>query len=772
MIINLSLLKKLIKYPEDIVSLTNEKICEIAEVKQTPYKKINNLVTGKVLTCEDHPNSDHLHITTVDIKSEVLQIVCGAPNVKAGQYVIVATEGAKLAEDFIIKPVKLRGIDSNGMICALDEIGLDDLNFTKETGIFTFPTAVPLGEDIYQVLELDNMLIELEPTSNRADLFSYLGYAKDLAAAANSKLKPINFDYKIANIKNPYSLSCEASEVQFYEARYFDSLIIKASPLWMQIILKLNGIDPINNVVDITNYIMLKYGTPLHAFDTNLISDNKLVIRYSKNNEQAITLDQTKLSLTSKEVVISDLEKGLALAGIIGFDNARINANTSSILLESAIFDKTYVQNISKKLNIATDASRLYQKGVSKEHLLLAINEAIFLLEKYANARLSKQVLKAKAKYPANKKIKLSLFELNNLLGSKYDTKVVAKIFSQLNFPYTLKDDNFMVEIPDYRPDIVIKEQLINDFARIMGLNNLVIKGIDNPTTPKELPENIIINKLTEKLANLGLYETKTYSLVNNEETKEQLVLLEGLKSGRKFMRYNLYPSLIDVYNYNVNHNLVKANFFEISDIYLKDFSTTKLSILLASPLNKISWLNPKQKELNFFTIKGVLDYITSLFNLEYQINKTSNPLFHPNYQGAIVINNTNVGIIASILENNEQIYILELDLSYLIKHKLANPEYKEFSKFPQIKRDIAMEIKKEFKYTEIKETIIEAAGSLLKDIKIFDVYDKLANKDFYSLAISLYFESIDETLNGDMINNLVTKIKMVLTAKFHTSYR
>ncbi len=772
MIINAALLKKLIKCPTNLAQITNEKICEVANFLKTPFKKINNLVSGKVISSIAHPNSDHLHITKVDVGDEVLQIVCGAPNVDSGQYVIVAKDGAKLSDDFIIKPVKLRGVESNGMICALDEIGLGSLNFTNESGIFNFPQAVPLGKDIYNLLELDDFLIELEPTNNRTDLFSYLGYARDIASATKLKLNLKKYDYPLSNIKNPYTLSSEVNEVQFYEARYFDSLEVAPSPLWMQIILKLNNIDPINNIVDITNYIMLKYGTPMHAFDTNLISDNKIILRYSQNNEQITTLDKTKVCLTSKEVVISDLEKGLALGGIIGFDNARINNNTTSVLLESAIFDKTYIQNISQKLNISTDASKLYQRGVSKENLLLAIDEACFLITKLAKGRLSKNILKIKANYPSKNKIKITLSDINLLLGTNLKLKDIDNVFKYTPFEYIIHDEEFNFTIPDHRPDIVIKEQLINEFARLYGLNNLA-------TTPKEfisksceLETNIVFNKLKTKLAMLGLYEVRTYSLVNTSSSNNALELMESLKSGRKYMRENLLSSLLEVYNYNIDHSQTKGSFFEISDIYTKDNKTTKLAILLTTPLNTTSWLNPKNKELNFFTLKGVLDYIISLFNLEYELIKTNKEIFHPNYQAKIITNNDAIGQIGAILNNNELVYYLELDLIYLITNKAKNPIYIPFSRYPQMRRDIAMEIKKDYSYKEIKKIIIEAGGKYLKDVRLFDIYDKLSNSDYYSLAISLYFESDEETLNSDYINNLTTNIKVLLTKHFHASYR
>lgn len=768
-----SYLDKLIKV-KNIEQVTLEKIAEVASVSLLVENKINNLVVGKVITCVDHPQSDHLHITTVDTGKETLQIVCGASNVKAGQTVIVALEGAKLAPDFTIKPVKLRGVESNGMICALDEIGLARFGDSNQKGIYVFEKAVKPGTDIYTALGLDDTIIDLDLTTNRGDLFSYLGYAIDLGAATNKQVNLPNFNLKHAKVLNPFSLSVESDLCHFYEGRYFSGISVKQSPQWLKNFLVIHDIKPLNNIVDITNYILIKYGCPLHAFDADKLSGHKIVVKQG-TNQTVTTLANQEVKLTSDELVIADGEKSVALAGIIGLDNSKITNDTENVFLESAIFNREYIARSSSKLGISTDASEYYKRGVSQEILNLAVKECIYLIENLAGGKVSSKVLKHKKSYPLTKKIKISSDKINRYLGTSFTNETVINIFNQLGFTTKEEQNAILVIVPERRFDCNITEDLIEEFARIYGFNNLKGTPSKLDIIAKPNKELTFSNKIRSLLLGLGLNETVSYSLMSRDEAQsfckdnELYTLPVPLKSGMDTMRPSIIPSLVKIDEYNKNHFQEGSLIFEISNVYTRNKESLNLAVLLSKPLSNTSFLNQTAPRLSFFTIKGILDYIMNKLNYSYNLVPLSSTNYHPFLQGKINVNEVEVGIIAQLNSAHDTpSTVLELNLSELLNsYRPQDPVFKPFSKYPSMVRDISFIVSKDTSYPELINFIKQNLPSQLETVELFDCFMLPDDNNSYSLSLKLKFTDYAGKLTNEETIKLIEHLKESLVTKF-----
>ena len=732
-----------------------------------------NLVVGEVIECEMHPDSDHLHVCKVNVGNEVLQIVCGAPNVRKGLKVIVALVGAELPGDFKIKAGKIRGVESNGMLCSIAELGLDSkfLRPEDKEGIHELPeTAVP-GEDPIKLMGMDDGVIDFELTANRGDLLSILGMAYEIGAIYDKKVKDIDLSYNQSNedINNSFKVNVKTDNCSIFLAKRVENVVIKESPTFIKNRLIASGIRPINNVVDISNYVMLEVGQPLHYYDADTLN-GCLEVRMAEENEKLTTLDDVERTLSSEDIVISDGKKAIGLAGVMGGAETEITENTKNIMIESAIFDNVKIRKTSKEI-LRSEASNRFEKGLDPNRTYMAIERSCHLLEKYADAKIVGGLVKYDEASLKDTKIDVSLEKVNRVLGTTISKEDVLDVFRKLAFETEVNGDKITVSVPKRRIDISIEEDLIEEVGRIYGVNNIEGKL---PSLPlKQGSYNKTLRNIRNKMIDLGLNETLSYILVNDKEaTKyttdnvEIVKLLDPMTEERNTLRYSMIPSLVKIYGYNKARSQKDVSIFEIGKGFYKKDEQYGENLKLCALMTGERYLSVKSKQVDFYDIKGVaeelLDYLGYAGRYSFVVKDELPKEFHPYQTAQISVNNDIVGIIGKLHPNctKDNVYVLEINLDKLLEKKTGKMKYKEISKFPSVKKDLAVVIDKDITSEEIAKQIKKLAGNLLLGSKIFDVYTgENIEENKKSIAYSLEFGAADRTLTDDEINAILEKI-------------
>ena len=741
-----------------------------------------NLVIGKVVECIPHPNSDHLHVCKVDVGNEILNIVCGAPNVREGIKVIVAKNGAILPGGTIKKGV-IRGVESNGMLCSIEELGLEHKFLKKEDieGICELGNDAKVGEDPIKYLHLDDEVIDFELTSNRGDLLSILGMAYEIGALYNKKVNDIKLDYPKIKGKMNFKVDIETKKCSLFLAKKAINVEIKESPDFIQKRLMASGIRPINNVVDISNYVMLEVGQPLHFYDADRLGDT-LIVRDAKDNEKLVTLDNEERILSKEDIVIADKEKAIGLAGVMGGLSTEVESDTKNVLIEAAIFDSVSVRLTSKKI-LRSEASNRFEKGLDPKRTYMAMERSCYLLNKYANAEIIDDICIFDETNKDDKKIDISVNDINKLLGIIISKDEIIDIFRRLGFSVNEKKDYLEVIVPTRRIDISIKEDLIEEVARIYGIDKM------NETLPilptRKGSFNKFIRGIREKLCDLGLNETMSYTLIPNSEvhkftndTFEEVNLLDPMSDDHKTLRYSLLPSMMMTYDYNIKRNNKDLCLFEIGKNFKKVegkyFETKSLAILMSG--NYTEGLN--KEKVTFYHLKGImeelLDYLG--FNGRYSLNVSDIPKeFHPTSSASINLNGKKVGIIGKVHPNitKNDVYLMEIYLDMIENLGVKKIEYLEISKYPSISKDVAFVVDKKITNEEIEKEIKKAAGKYLTSIELFDLYegDNLPD-DKKSLAYNLIFNEKDSTLTDDIVMPIFERVIKEVTNKFNCELR
>ena len=752
---------------EDMTRVGNE--YDLAE-KLIPATK---LVIGKVLECKDHPDSDHLHVCKVDIGTEVLNIVCGAPNVRAGIKVIVALAGADLPNDVKIKKSVIRGEESNGMICALYEIGIDKKFLSEEdkNGIHILPEDAPIGKDPIEYMKLDDSVIDFDLTANRGDLLSILGMAYEVGAIYNKKVKEIDLTHNEEgeDLNKSFEVRVNTDNCKLFLARKALNVEIKESPDFIKHRLIASGIRPINNVVDISNYVMLECGQPLHFYDADRLG-NCIEARMADKDEKLTTLDGVERTLEETDIVISDGKRAIGLAGVMGGLDTEIEDETKNVLIEAAIFDSVRVRKTSKKI-VRSEASNRFEKGISPDRTYMAIERAVKLLEEYAGAKIQTGTVVYDKTDKTEKEIDITAKDINMLLGTNIKLEDILNVFSRLGFRYSLNDEVIKVNVPIRRLDISIKEDLIEEVGRIYGVDNIVGKL---PVVPMKIGSvDKTEREIRNKMISLGLNETLSYILINDKEVHkyvsdkfEELRLLDPMTEDRNTLRYSLIPSLYKIYEYNKAHYIKDVSIFEIGKGFWKKGEEygedSKLCALMTGEY--CLGINNK-KDVDFFIIKGVveeiLDYLGYANRYTFVLPKKGIKEFHPGQVAEINVNGEILGIIGRIHPeiSREPVYVFEINLDKLLAKKVSKMKFKEISIYPNIKKDIAIMIDKNITADEISKVIKKAGGNLLVKYEMFDVYTNATLGNKKSVAYSLTFGSNTKTLTDDEVNPILEKI-------------
>lgn len=743
-----------------------------------------HLTIGKVLEVVDHPDSDHLHLCKVDVGSDVLNIVCGAPNVRVGLKVIVALDGAILLGG-VIKKGTIRGYESNGMLCSIKELGLDNKYLEPKDieGIAELGDDAVVGEDPIAYLGLDDEIIDFELTANRGDELSMLGLAYELGAIYSKKVKDIDLSYQEVKQKNTdFSVEVKTDRCCLYLAKKVFDLEIKESPKFIKNRLIACGIRPINNVVDISNYVMLETGQPLHFYDATRLG-KKLIVRDALDREELVTLDQQKRVLTPDDIVIANENEAIGLAGVMGGATTEVEKDTTEIIIESAIFDAVSVRKTSKKI-LRSEASNRFEKGLDPKRTKMAIQRACHLLEKYANGKVDSLSIVYDKTNTSDKVIEITSGDVNQVLGTNLDAKTIIDVFHRLGFMTTLEDEKIIVTVPSRRLDISIREDLIEEVGRIYGINNimgklpnLAIKAGSYDKTTRFIRNKMVDLGLNEVLTQIFLPDAEVHKYTNDDF--ETVMLLDPLSKEKNALRYSLIPSLMKVYQYNKARNLNDISIFEMAKgFYLKD-NTYSEEYKLAMVMSGEYYLGLNQNgKVDFYIIKGIIEELLHALGYEgrYRFSISDFPKeFHPGQTANIEVAGKRIGILGKLHPNvvKDDVYVAEISLDQLLSNPTGKNKYRELNRYPSIKKDFAVILDQKIMASDIMKVIKKAGGKKLTDIKVFDVYVGSGIPEGQkSIAFSLTFEDYTKTLTDEEVNVLFEKVIHAVTEQYQATLR
>ncbi|HAR7431143.1 TPA: phenylalanine--tRNA ligase subunit beta [Staphylococcus aureus] len=753
-------------------------------------KDIKNLVVGFVKSKEKHPDADKLNVCQVDIgEDEPVQIVCGAPNVDAGQYVIVAKVGGRLPGGIKIKRAKLRGERSEGMICSLQEIGISSNYVPKtfESGIYVFSEAQVPGTDALQALYLDDQVMEFDLTPNRADALSMIGTAYEVAALYNTKMtKPETTSNELelsANDELTVTIENE-DKVPYYSARVVHDVTIEPSPIWMQARLIKAGIRPINNVVDISNYVLLEYGQPLHMFDQDAIGSQQIVVRQANEGEKMTTLDDTERELLTSDIVITNGQTPIALAGVMGGDFSEVKEQTSNIVIEGAIFDPVSIRHTSRRLNLRSESSSRFEKGIATEFVDEAVDRACYLLQTYANGKVLKDRVSSGELGEFITPIDITADKINRTIGFDLSQNDIVTIFNQLGFDTEINDDVITVLVPSRRKDITIKEDLIEEAARIYGYDDIpsTLPVFDKVTSGQLTDRQYKTRMVKEVLEGAGLDQAITYSLVSKEDAtafsmqqRQTIDLLMPMSEAHASLRQSLLPHLIEAASYNVARKNKDVKLFEIGNVFFANGEgelpdqVEYLSGILTGDYVVNQWQG-KKETVDFYLAKGVVDRVSEKLNLEFSYRRADIDGLHPGRTAEILLENKVVGFIGELhptlaADNDlKRTYVFELNFDALMAVSVGYINYQPIPRFPGMSRDIALEVDQNIPAADLLSTIHAHGGNILKDTLVFDVYQgEHLEKGKKSIAIRLNYLDTEETLTDERVSKVQAEIEAAL---------
>lgn len=753
-------------------------------------KDIKNLVVGFVKSKEKHPDADKLNVCQVDIgEDEPVQIVCGAPNVDVGQYVIVAKVGGRLPGGIKIKRAKLRGERSEGMICSLQEIGISSNYIPKsfESGIYVFSEAQVPGTDALQALYLDDQVMEFDLTPNRADALSMIGTAYEVAALYNTKMtKPDTTSNELelsANDELTVTIENE-DKVPYYSARVVHDVTIEPSPIWMQARLIKAGIRPINNVVDISNYVLLEYGQPLHMFDQDAIGSQQIVVRQANEGEKMTTLDDTERELLTSDIVITNGQTPIALAGVMGGDFSEVKEQTSNIVIEGAIFDPVSIRHTSRRLNLRSESSSRFEKGIATEFVDEAVDRACYLLQTYANGKVLKDRVSSGELGAFITPIDITADKINRTIGFDLSQNDIVTIFNQLGFDTEINDDVITVQVPSRRKDITIKEDLIEEVARIYGYDDIpsTLPVFEKVTSGQLTDRQYKTRMVKEVLEGAGLDQAITYSLVSKEDAtafsmqqRQTIDLLMPMSEAHASLRQSLLPHLIEAASYNVARKNKDVKLFEIGNVFFANGEgelpdqVEYLSGILTGDYVVNQWQG-KKETVDFYLAKGVVDRVSEKLNLEFSYRRADIDGLHPGRTAEILLENKVVGFIGELhptlaADNDlKRTYVFELNFDALMSVSVGYINYQPIPRFPGMSRDIALEVDQNIPAADLLSTIHAHGGNILKDTLVFDVYQgEHLEKGKKSIAIRLNYLDTEETLTDERVSKVQAEIEAAL---------
>lgn len=778
----------------------------ILERMENISTKIEKVVVGRITAIHHHPENKKLSVCQVDIKEETLQIICGAKNMKVSDKVAAALDGARLPQIGIIKSKKIKNLLSSGMLCSTSELGIEQ---GISPGILILEEDAVLGEDIRKIIEFNDTIFDFEIHSNRPDLMSIIGIAREVAAITDNKLKTpeIKIKEKDERIEKDIAVKIEAEDLcPRYAGRVIKDIKIEESPLWLKWKLRLLGARPINNIVDITNFVMMETGQPLHAFDLDLVKGKTIIVRKSRPGETICTLDDVERQLPSNSLVIADTEGAIALAGIMGGKYSEIDQNTKNVFLESAYFNSVNNRRSTAKFGIRTEASNRFEKGIDKEVQIYALDRAADLISKIAMGKISSGKIDTNEKLYQPCKINLRIKRVNRILGqlldkdeSKTKNKII-NILDKLEFK-VVEDKGEYIEVipPSFRGDVEREIDIIEEIARIYGYDK--IKPTLFNTTIVQEGKNFrfrVIDQVRETLIGCGLNEVITYSFVSPDifdririperhKLRNTIKIKDPMTRDHSLMRTSLISSLLEVIKWNTNRQAELVKIFEVGRIYLpypdKPNSLPNEKLIIAGAINKTGrgdiW--EKSFSLDIFDVKGIIETVFQGLKVKnWEVVPGNHPAFHPLRNGKIIIRGEEVGIFGEIhpeVINNYRIpgkvNLFEIDFENLLPSVSSDIKFCVLPKYPSVQRDLALIVKEEILSADIIKTIKSIDEKLIKKVILFDIFKgKQIGDGYKSLAYSVVFQAEDRTLIDQEVENIFKKIREKLIAKFNAKIR
>ena len=778
----------------DISELSKEEIAsrltfsgiEVEEIKT--LSKATSLVVGKVISCIPHPNSDHLHVCKVDIKDEILDIVCGAPNCKEGIKVIVAKVGAKLPGGEI-KAGEIRGYKSNGMLCALNELGVDPKYLKEEQikGIEILSDDFEVGDsDILHKLGLDDVILDLSLLANRSDCYSLFNVSREIGALFNRKVNILEANDDSTYEEKEFKVDSLTPNCKEFSVKIVKGIEVKDSPAWLKNCLRSEGIRTINNIVDLGNYIMLLTGQPIHMYDYDKLVKKELIVR-SDINEKFIALDEKEYSIHEGDICVTSSGKTMCLGGIMGGLDSEVTNDTKNIVIEVANFNHASIRRTSSRLGLVSDSSQRFVKGINKDQVDYVLNLTTNLLKTISNVDSISNIIKYDVLNHDKKLISCSVDYINNRLGTNFEYEKIKDILQLLYFKFVESDGNkFIVEVPSFRIDVEGKADLSEEIIRYIGLDTI------SPTLPfmettvggkskDEQKEDVICSFLS----NNGLYRVLTYTLVNKKMSEsfkilnksDGYVIKNPLTEDHKYVRTNLLPSLINCANYNLNHQNNNFGIYEISHIDSMQKNEIHLGVVLVGKKYKQDKITGES--YSYYDAKGIVDTILDMFNISstrVKYTRFETDEFHPNRSALVLLDNKPLCVMGDIYPTKKEIkdsmILLEMNLSVLFATKSKNIKFEPISAYPQSSRDYAFIIDDSINYIDIKNEV-KKCSSLIKEVSIFDIYKgKNLAQNEKSIALTVVFESNDHTLKDNEIDEVHNKIVETLNKKFNVSLR
>ena len=760
----------------DKLTMTGSKV----EGYETPADEIKNVVVGKLITVEKHPDSDHLLICMVDIgEGEPVQIVTGAQNVKPGELVPAALHDSYLPGGVHIKAGKLRGVPSNGMLCSLGELGLDkhDFPYAEEDGIFLLQEDCKPGDDICKVLGLDDVTVEFEITSNRPDCLSMIGLARETAASFGTELNvptPVVKETDNGKTINDY-VSVEVLDSKLcprYTARVVENVKIEPSPKWLRARLRACGIRPINNIVDITNYVCLEYGQPMHAFDASYLAGSKIVVRHADKGEVITTLDGVERKLSDEMLVIADAEKAVAVAGVMGGENSEINADTKTIVFESANFNGPSVRLTAKAIGLRTEASGRYEKGLDPENTLPAIERACELIEMLGAGEVVKGVIDVYPEKPSQREIPFNADKINAFLGTDVSEDEMKETFKKLE----IKLENGILYPPSYRADLESMQDIAEEVIRIHGYDlipttNFKAEALVGRRNAKQKTLGLIDDLLT----NEGFYEVQTFSFISpkfydnilmpeDSELRKSVVISNPLGEDTSIMRTTAVPSVLEVLATNRRYRNKNAKIYENAKVYIVKEGEEQ-------PEERTSTVLAAYGDVDFYDMKGYCENILDMLGIsgyEFVANKEA-PAFHPGRCASVYSRDGKrlmvFGQVHPTVQENYGLdvesYVIVCDTEELFALESFEKHYKALPKFPSSERDLAFVCDKSLTSGEIKKAIKKYGGKMLESVEVFDIFedDEKVGVGKKSMAYNLVLRSQEKTLSVEDCDKAVAKI-------------
>ena len=798
MLISLNWLKQYVDIKESVEEIANAltMIGQEVEAIDIQGKDLGNVVIGQIVEFDKHPNSDRLTLLKVNVgEEEPLQIICGATNHKLNDKVVVAKIGAVLPGNFKIKKSKIRDVESYGMLCSEAELGL-----AKESeGIIILPEDAPIGKEYREYAGLNDVIFELEITPNRPDCLSHIGIAREVAAYYNRKVKypVIEMAETIESVNTVIKVNIEDKDrCKRYMGRVIKNVKIKESPEWLKTRIRAMGLNPINNVVDVTNFVMFEYNQPMHAFDLDKVEGN-ITIRAAKENEEITTLDGVERVLKNGELVIADDEKAIAIGGVIGGQNTQIDSDTKNIFVEVAYFTPENIRRESRDLGIFTDSAYRNERGMDIENLAVVMNRAVSLLAEVAEGEVLSEVIDKYVEKPKRAEISLNLEKLNKFIGKTLTYDEVGKILTHLDIELKpLGDGTMLLTPPSYRADLTRPADIYEEVIRMYGFDNIEAKMPVMSIESGEENTNFKISRIVrEILKELGLNEVINYSFIPKFTKElfnfgeEVIEIKNPLSEDMAVMRPTLLYSLIANVRDNINRNQTDLKLFEISKTFKKlgegqnglAIEDLKIALILSGREEKNLW-NQSKSDYNFYDLKGYLEFLLERLNVtKYSLTRlTNNKNFHPGASAEIKIGEDVIGVLGELHPNlvnyfgikREKVFFAELNLTSLLKYIKIKVNYETISKYPEVLRDLAITLDKSVLVGEmVKE--IKKKVNLIEKIDIFDVYsgDKI-DKDKKSVAMSIVLRDKNRTLTDEDIDKAMTAILELIKDKYNGEIR